>query len=50
MAEENIVEEVSTEEEFQGTVLEIPTYIDLVSSELGLKVFQVEVVLDFIAE
>jgi len=50
MAEENVVEEVSTEEEFQGTVLEIPNYIEIVSKELGFKDFQVSVVLELIAE
>jgi len=34
MAEENIVEETTTEEEFKGTVLEIPNYIEVVSKEL----------------
>ena len=49
MAEE-ILEEENLEDEFQWTVLEIPNYVEVVSSELGLKVFQIEVVLDFIAE
>jgi len=50
MAEENVVEEVSTEEEFQWTVLENPNYIEVVSKELGFKDFQVSVVLELIAE
>ncbi len=50
MAEENEIEEVSNEEEFEWTILELPNYIEVVSKWLELKTFQVEVVLDFIAE
>jgi len=50
MAEENTIEENSTEEEFEWTVLELPNYIDIVSKWLDFKTFQVETVLDLIAE
>lgn len=36
--------------EFEGTVLEEPNYIELVSKELGFKDFQVKAVFDFMAE
>jgi len=36
--------------EFEGTVLEVPNYIELVSKELGFKDFQVKAVFDFMDE
>ncbi len=50
MAEENILEEISNEDEFEWTILELPNYIEVVSKWLNFKTFQVEVVLDLIAE
>ncbi len=50
MAEENTIEENSTEEEFEWTVLDLPNYIEIVSKWLDFKTFQVETVLDLIAE
>ena len=36
--------------EFEGTVLEEPNYVEVVSKELGFKDFQVKVVFDFMKE
>jgi hypothetical protein len=36
--------------EFEGTVLEEPNYVEVVSNELGFKDFQVKVVFDFMKE
>jgi len=36
--------------EFEGTILEEPNYVELVSKELGFKDFQVKVVFDFMKE
>ena len=50
MSEENIIDENSTEEEFEWTILELPNYIEIVSKWLDFKNFQVETVLDLINE
>jgi len=50
MTKENTLEEISNEEEFEWTVLELPDYIDIVSKWLDFKPFQVEVVLELIGE
>ena len=49
MSEENLEQE-NTEEEFKGTVLEQPNYIEVVSAELGFKDYQVKIVLDLTYE
>lgn len=48
--ENEFLEENFWEEEITWTVLELPNYVEIVSNELWLKSFQVEVVLEFIKE
>ncbi|MBT3727198.1 hypothetical protein HOG21_06080 [bacterium] len=50
--ESKIVEEAlaAEAEEFQGTVLEEPNYIENVAAELGFNNSQVSIVIEFIAE
>ena len=50
MAEEKVSEEVVSEEIENKTILPEPNYIDIISNELWFKSFQIEVVLELIAE
>ena len=50
MIEENNLEEISNEEEFEWTVLELPNYIEIISKWLNFKKFQVETVLELVWE
>ncbi len=50
MIEENNLEEISNEEEFEWTVLELPNYIEIISKWLDFKKFQVETVLELVWE